>query len=585
MRDPLRRVLDEVRGAGAFEPAARAALAPMLACVRAALASSRFAGKGILARAAAHLRTNEAYRALAVLEADASDPSGEAGSVATTSTRAWRWLDAAAEPVAVDVVLGRAHRIADPERPLGSEAAADASHHQRSLRQILDTGTTHMALLPLRDAAGVLAGMWSIEAECRAAMGSAFVWGECLDELMLLADVLGPLLAARPAARAAAEAPDVDPFLPVCGPTMAPIVRLLRVFAAQEETILLHGPTGVGKSRMARYVHERSPRRGHPFETVELLSVPAEMQAGELFGWRKGAFTGATGDHEGSVARARGGTLFLDEIDKLSLATQASLLQLIEARRYRALGDARGERQADVRFVVGTNADLRSEVHAGRFREDLYYRIHVLPVALPRLADRVDELGAWALELLRRRHGAGDDTRGAVSLTEDAEALLRVAPWPGNLRQLDNVLRRAYVMALATDPDEGRGGVVVRAEHVETSLGSEGRDVVPGRARVERATTDELWHVARRLVARVERLDLDDATVFRSFVLAAAIERAGTLDGAFAALGRDALVRSRNHHKTMQREAERVRAFCEALGEQPPAPVLGLLGSTDPSEI
>src|SRR5206468_257763 len=130
-----------------------------------------------------------------------------------------------------------------------------------------------------------------------------------------------------------------DPLLPVVGPSMEGLINLLRVFSRQEETVLISGPTGTGKSRLARWCHAQSPRRERTFETVDLQTVPVDIQMAALFGWRKGAFTGAVGDQAGWVEQADGGTLFLDEVDKLSLSAQAGLLQLLEERRYRVLGD------------------------------------------------------------------------------------------------------------------------------------------------------------------------------------------------------------------------------------------------------
>ena len=167
------------------------------------------------------------------------------------------------------------------------------------------------------------------------------------------------------------------------------------------------GPTGAGKSRLARWCHSRSQRKERPFEAVDLMTIPEDMQMAELFGWKRGAFTGAVSDHAGCIARAEGGTLFIDEIDKLSLKSQAGLLSFLETRDYRRLGDPASAQKADVRLIIGTNADLKKSVEAGEFREDLYYRINVLPVHLPPLADRADEIPAWGRlwrsEGMRRR--------------------------------------------------------------------------------------------------------------------------------------------------------------------------------------
>jgi DNA-binding NtrC family response regulator len=237
-----------------------------------------------------------------------------------------------------------------------------------------------------------------------------------------------------------------DDLLPVIGKGTAGLIEILRVFVDQEETLIISGPTGAGKSRLARWCHEQSRRKPHPFETLDLLSVPEDLQMAELVGWKRGAFTGATNSMPGALTRAAKGTLFIDEIDKLSLKAQSGLLRMIEERRYRALGDDTNERQVEARFIIGTNADLRALVRNGRFREDLYYRIHVLPVRLPPLAERLDEVPEWAAFMLERCSG---HAKGSVHLTPDAIQALLSHSWPGNLRQLDNVIRRAYAFALA----------------------------------------------------------------------------------------------------------------------------------------
>ena len=152
----------------------------------------------------------------------------------------------------------------------------------------------------------------------------------------------------------------VDALLPVVGASMAGVIEMLRVFAQQEEPILISGPTGAGKSRLARWCHEQSSSRPNAFEILDLSTVPEELQMAELFGWKKGAFTGAIRDNPGLIARARGGTLFIDEIDNLSPRAQAGLLHVLEDRTYRVLGDNGSEKPAEVRFIIGTNARLHA---------------------------------------------------------------------------------------------------------------------------------------------------------------------------------------------------------------------------------
>lgn len=350
----------------------------------------------------------------------------------------------------------------------------------------------------------------------------------------------------------------VDEFLPVVGAHTAALVELLRVFALSEDTLLISGPTGAGKSRLARFCHEQSSRRGERLEALDVVGVPEELQMGELFGWKKGAFTGAVVDNPGAVARAAGGTLFLDEIDKLSLKAQAGLLHFIEQRRYRMLGDPSvGERVADVRLIVGTNADLRACVQARLFREDLYYRINVLPVRVPSLDERRDELPRWAEFMLGRQHREAGGA-GAPSFAPEAVERLLSVSWPGNLRQLDNIVRRIHALLVA------EGGLVVQRRHVDRALDFDG-EVEPC------ALVRLLWRAARTVVEEASRrehgapLSLELIEAFRGMVLGAAVQQRGR-DGAFALLGQRSLLKNRNHHRALRRELERVRELVDAIG-------------------
>ncbi|WP_281256604.1 sigma-54-dependent transcriptional regulator [Melittangium boletus] len=345
------------------------------------------------------------------------------------------------------------------------------------------------------------------------------------------------------------------------GAAMGEWLPMLRVFAQQEETLLICGATGTGKSRLARWFHAHSRRRDEAFEVLDLLSVPEELQMAELVGWKRGAFTGAVGSNVGSVARAEGGTLFIDEIDKLSLRAQAGLLHLLEERGYRALGEDSGKKRANVRFIIGTNADLLGAVRAGHFREDLYYRINVLPFRLPPLDERRDEIRPWArfmVERCKREHGPSDRVR----LTAGAEQLLSSRSWPGNLRQLDNIVRRAFSLALVEAG--GSGEVVIEEGSMARALACE---AMPG----PKPLSEALRRTARSFVEEARRreipLDLDLADAFRGFVLGAAVQELGR-DEAFRVLGREGLLRNRNHHKVLKREVERVNALLTALGEE-----------------
>ena len=295
-------------------------------------------------------------------------------------------------------------------------------------------------------------------------------------------------------------------------------------------------------------------------------------QLGELFGWRKGAFTNALRDNPGALGRSEGGTLFIDEIDKLSLRAQAALLHVLESRTFRPLGDVGAEHTANVRFLVGTNAQLQAAVRAQRFREDLYYRINVLPVRLPPLRERPDEIPLWARFQLQRRHRE-QVGGGVVALHPAAERRLTAYDWPGNLRQLDNIVRRAYALAVMR-----QGGVPPR--ELEVGEAEIAKALAYEDAGAERPLLESLERAAAAFVREAERavaegrspLDLDVADAFRGFVVGVALEKTGSRDEAFRLLGREALVKSRNHHKVLRRELERVNALCAVLGPDVASP-------------
>lgn len=554
-----------LRAAADFEDAAVLTLGRLITIAQRALAQSVYRDGAIL-RAMLHLRPNDGYAGLSVLNAGAAtlgDPGAQESLLPSASV--WRRVSTAEAPVAVDVQL-RTAQVSGGDAEIAGWLERPVDMSSRSSLRLLARDATHLIVLPVFVPGG-LAGMISIEARCMAAMGLDFIWADCSAALEAVCMVAGPYLTGLP--RRPQPATATDALLPVVGETMAPIVRFLRAFAAEDETLLVRGETGTGKSRIARWIHAHSTRRDAPFEVLDLLSVPEATQMGELFGWKRGAFTGAIKDHRGFVARADGGTLFIDEIDKLSMETQAALLTLLEDRRYRVLGDDGGLQTANVRFVVGTNIDLQEAVADGRFREDLYYRINVLPIRLPALRERADEIPDWAAFMLNRRH-AQKQAGGAVSLTPDAGARLARLPWPGNLRQLDNVMRRAYMLASM----DGGAELRVEARHVD---GATAFDARPG---VRPDTADALYDAMRSLSAALANaqppIDLDGVEVggaLEGLLLSAAVLETGSRDAAFALLGRGALVKNRNHHKVLKREWGRLAALYAALGQPLPAPL------------
>jgi DNA-binding NtrC family response regulator len=558
----------QVRLVSTFEQAAALTLRPMLELAERALSGSEFAEQGRIVRAMLHVRPDDGYRRLIVMEAGTREVTPvDATRTRLPSATAWRWVTERGSGIAVDVGIGRVQLDRhDPTQSLSDRRfSAREFASQESRLRLIARDVTHLYVLPLRTGPDRIFGAISLEAECRAAMGRSFIWSACGDQLQQLADGVAPCLEQLPLAHTPSMTPDA--LLPVIGKSMAAAVALLAVFAKQEEPILISGPTGSGKSRLARWCHEQSGASDQPFEILDLSSIPEELQLAELFGWKKGAFTGAIRDNPGLIARAQGGTLFIDEIDNLSPRAQAGLLHVLEERRYRPLGDSGAEVPAETRFIIGTNAQLQQAVREKRFREDLYYRINVLPVRLPALSERSDEIPAWARHFANRRHGTRMQG-GHVDFTPRAEARLLNEPWPGNLRQLDNIVRRAYAIALLPYGGVPPMSLLLEEEHVTQAIAFEGTERKHTLVDALRAAALAFVEQAQRLQHQGDQLDLDWTDCFKGFVLGVAVERlAGNHDEAFRLLGREKLVACRNHKKVFKRELERVESFCAQLGQ------------------
>jgi len=209
--------------------------------------------------------------------------------------------------------------------------------------------------------------------------------------------------------------------------------------ALTDSTVLLTGETGTGKEVFARFIHSSSPRSGRPFVPVNCGAIPEALLESELFGYVRGAFTGAVSSRRGRVALADGGTLFLDEIGELPLSLQVKLLRLLQERTYEPVGSSESL-PANFRLVAATNRDLADEVRAGRFRSDLYYRLHVCPVRLPSLRERRNDIAVLFRHFWERR----GETR---SVEPAVMQCLSAYDWPGNVRELENLVERVSVCA------------------------------------------------------------------------------------------------------------------------------------------
>ena len=218
---------------------------------------------------------------------------------------------------------------------------------------------------------------------------------------------------------------------------------LARRVAGTDCTVMISGESGTGKEVLARFIHNRSNRAQRPFIAVNCAAIPENMLEALLFGYERGAFTGATNAHAGKFEQAQGGTLLLDEVTEMPLALQAKLLRVLQEREVERIG-GRAPIALDVRVIATTNRHLRVEVLAGRFREDLFYRLCVFPLVIAPLRERRDDVLPLAMQLLGSRCRPGTPI---PALSADAAHLLLTYPWPGNIRELDNLLQRALILA------------------------------------------------------------------------------------------------------------------------------------------
>lgn len=297
---------------------------------------------------------------------------------------------------------------------------------------------------------------------------------------------------------------------------MEDLLSQAQLVATSDASVMLRGESGAGKEVLAKAIHRASPRRKGPFVGVNCGAIPENLLESELFGYVKGAFTGATRDHRGLVRDADGGTLFLDEIGDMPLPLQVKLLRVLEEREVRPVG-AVDSMPVDVRLISATHRDLEEEMAEGRFRSDLFYRLNVVSLAIPALSERRDDIPLLANAFLRR---LADRYRKEVnSFAPDAMELLVRAAWPGNVRQLLNVVEQA--VALSTGP-------VVPLSLVQKAI-REMEDVVPfdeARRRFEADYLTRLLKMTGGNVSQAARLARRNRTDFYKLLQRHALEPA-----------------------------------------------------------
>jgi two-component system response regulator AtoC len=230
-------------------------------------------------------------------------------------------------------------------------------------------------------------------------------------------------------------------------PKMQRIFRLVTKVAATDSTVLILGESGTGKELVARALHLQSRRAAGPFVPVNVGAIPETLIESELFGYVRGAFSGAVGERRGLIEEADHGTLFLDEIGEMSVTVQVKLLRTLESNEVRRLGD-NSTRLVDVRVVAATNRDLHADVAQGRFREDLFYRLNVVQIELPPLRARREDIGLLASYFLDRDSARAG--RPGLEFSPEAQALLERYDYPGNVRELENAVEHAVAITEGT---------------------------------------------------------------------------------------------------------------------------------------
>ncbi|WP_115046284.1 sigma-54-dependent transcriptional regulator [Xanthomonas arboricola] len=326
-----------------------------------------------------------------------------------------------------------------------------------------------------------------------------------------IVEVVERALAGRADADAEAIPPsDDDDGLVGHSPAMRNVHKRIGLAAASDLPVLITGETGTGKELVARALHRASARAAAAFVAVNCAAIPLELMESELFGHRKGAFSGATSDRIGLIREADGGTLFLDEIGDMPLPMQAKLLRFLQEGEVTPLG-GRGAQKVDVRVLAATHRDLAAWVAAGQFRSDLRYRLNVVPIELPPLRERGQDIVLLAQYFLRSGEGA------ARALSADAQARLLAYPWPGNVRELRNVMQRSQLLVrghsiVAADLDDA---LAYDAEQPTTAVPPEGT-LPEAVARLEKQMIqDALAHSSGNRAEAARRLGIHRQLLYR----------------------------------------------------------------------
>jgi DNA-binding NtrC family response regulator len=286
-------------------------------------------------------------------------------------------------------------------------------------------------------------------------------------------------------------------------PQMQAVYRTIESAAASRTTVFITGESGTGKEVCANAIHVSSERGKRSFVVINCAAIPHDLMESEIFGHVKGAFTGATQDRTGAASEANGGTLFLDEICEMDLDLQAKLLRLLQTGTYQRVGSNKTEK-SDLRVVCATNRDPRAEVTAGRFREDLFYRLHVIPIELPALRSRGKDIIEIAETLLTRF--TEEEGKSFSAFSEDAIAAIRSHDWPGNVRELENAIRNAIVLhdgealSAAMLPAWVNGSAARQMTAASRAMHQAAHPAAPGKAESYSRQIRPLWQIEREAI-------------------------------------------------------------------------------------
>jgi DNA-binding NtrC family response regulator len=310
--------------------------------------------------------------------------------------------------------------------------------------------------------------------------------------------------------------------------SMQTVYHIIDSAAPSKATVFITGESGTGKEVCAQAIHDASPRHDNPFVALNCAAIPRDLMESEIFGHAKGAFTGAVTAREGAAARADGGTLFLDEICEMDMDLQSKLLRFIQTSSFQKVGSST-LKSVDVRFVCATNRDPMEEVKAGRFREDLYYRLHVIPIDLPPLRQREDDVILIARHLLQIY--TRQESKRFERFAPETESILRTFDWPGNVRQLQNVIRNIVVLndqdvvtpamlppplneASAPAPQMARGGV--EAGSLPAAGGITGAASIKPLWQIEKQVIEQtIEHCDGNIPRAAALLEISPSTIYR----------------------------------------------------------------------